>query len=157
MNHGPSSGTDVLHASIYTLEEGGVTKWSLIIRVHSAVCDRTAAVAAMKDLTAMIKEGGGGGAEEGEVTLGLEEYVPDGKTNKPFWARGVDMLGYSLNSFRLANLDFADPGSPRSSRVVRLLMDLEHTKKLLEVSILLSFVVILTCLILRLFLLLLVS
>ncbi|KAJ8435629.1 hypothetical protein Cgig2_000295 [Carnegiea gigantea] len=133
VNPDPSSGTDVLHASIYTLEDGGATKWSLIIRVHSAVCDRTAAVEAMKDLTAMMKEGGGAGVEEGEVIWGLEEYVPDGKTNKPFWARGVDMLGYSFNSFRLANLDFADPGSPRSSRVVRLLMDLKHTTKLLEI------------------------
>lgn len=41
------------------------------------------------------------------------------------------MLGYSLNSFRLANLKFEDASSPRSSAVVRLQMDVASTDRLL--------------------------
>ncbi|XP_021766535.1 uncharacterized protein LOC110730991 [Chenopodium quinoa] len=126
-------GVDVLHASVYEIEERG--KWAVMIKLHTGACDRTAAVAVMKELTGLMMSGGGGSQEEeeeGEVGLGVEEYIPSGKTNKPFWSRGVDMLGYSLNSFRLSNLEFVDPNSPRSSRVVRLLMDSDHTTKLLE-------------------------
>ena len=51
-------------------------------------------------------ENQGGIAEEYEneveVSLGIEDYIPSGKGNKPFWARGIDMLGYSLNSSRLS-------------------------------------------------------
>uniref|UniRef100_A0A803L2W3 Phthiocerol/phthiodiolone dimycocerosyl transferase C-terminal domain-containing protein n=1 Tax=Chenopodium quinoa TaxID=63459 RepID=A0A803L2W3_CHEQI len=107
-------------------------KWAVMIKLHTGACDRTAAVAVMKELTELMMSGGGSQEEEGEVGLGVEEYIPSGKTNKPFWSRGVDMLGYSLNSFRLSNLEFVDPNLPRSSRVVRLYMDSDHTTKLLE-------------------------
>ncbi|KAG2296956.1 hypothetical protein Bca52824_043625 [Brassica carinata] len=42
----------------------------------------------------------GGYASERE-TLGKanEEMVPSGKGDKPFWARGIGVLGYSLNAF----------------------------------------------------------
>ncbi|KAJ6698366.1 GATA ZINC FINGER PROTEIN-RELATED [Salix purpurea] len=83
-------------------------------------------------------ENQGGIAEEYEneveVSLGIEDYIPRGKGNKPFWARGIDMLGYSLNSFRLSNLDFVDADSPRGSRVARLQLDSDDTQKLLDVS-----------------------
>ncbi|XP_021765095.1 uncharacterized protein LOC110729634 [Chenopodium quinoa] len=123
-------GVDVLHASVYEIEES--EKWAVMIKLHTGACDRTAAVAVMKELTELMMSGGGSQEEEGEVGLGVEEYIPSGKTNKPFWSRGVDMLGYSLNSFRLSNLEFVDPNLPRSSRVVRLYMDSDHTTKLLE-------------------------
>lgn len=82
---------------------------------------------------------GGEGAEaefgdKGEVNLGIEELIPAGKANKPFWARGVDMLGYSLNSLRTANLDFRDAESPRNTQVVTLQMSSDDTEKLLAVS-----------------------
>nr|XP_027068528.1 uncharacterized protein LOC113693936 [Coffea arabica] len=67
-----------------------------------------------------------------EVRLGIEDYVPSGKGNKPFWARGVDMLGYSLNSFRLSNLTFQDTGLPRSSQVIRLQINADATQKLIS-------------------------
>lgn len=120
-------------------------KWAVMIKVHTGVCDRTAAVALLKELTGLMKSsnGGGdlgesGGIKEREVSLGVEEYIPSGKMSKPFWSRGVDMLGYSLNSFRLSNLEFVDPDSRRSSRVVRLMLDSDHTSKLLEVYTLLD-------------------
>ncbi|KAL2326986.1 hypothetical protein Fmac_020413 [Flemingia macrophylla] len=32
--------------------------------------------------------------------------------NNPFWARGIDVLGYSLNTLRFSNLSFQDVNSP---------------------------------------------
>ncbi|KMT06766.1 hypothetical protein BVRB_7g159260 [Beta vulgaris subsp. vulgaris] len=132
-----SCSVDVLHASVYEIDEVG--KWAVMIKVHTGVCDRTAAVALLKELTGLMKSSNGGGdldesgeIKEREVSLGVEEYIPSGKMSKPFWSRGVDMLGYSLNSFRLSNLEFVDPDSRRSSRVVRLMLDSDHTSKLLE-------------------------
>ena len=127
-----SRSVDVMHASVYEMEGG---KWAVMLKVHTGVCDRTAAVALMKELTALMKNDGVGNDDEArEVSVGVEECIPNGKMSKPFWARGVDMLGYSLNSFRLSNLEFVDPNSERCSRVVRLLLDSDHTTKLLEVS-----------------------
>lgn len=78
------------------------------------------------------KEGTEGeSAKELKVSLPIEDCIPSGQGNKPFWARGVDMLGYSLNSFRLANLSFKDPASPRLSHVVRLRMNAEDTCRIL--------------------------
>uniref|UniRef100_A0A7N0UAW7 Uncharacterized protein n=1 Tax=Kalanchoe fedtschenkoi TaxID=63787 RepID=A0A7N0UAW7_KALFE len=42
------------------------------------------------------------------------------------------MLGYSLNSFRLSNLNFHDASSPRSSQVIRLQMNADDTDQLLK-------------------------
>lgn len=106
-----------------------------MLRLHTAACDRTAAAAVLRELMGMM--GGGVGREiegEGEVNLGIEECMPSGKANKPFWARGVDMLGYSLNSFRFSNLDFVDASSPRCSQVVRLRMGADETGRVLSVS-----------------------
>lgn len=92
------------------------------------------------------KLGGGSGAvKEGEgtdvelwdkdgVNLPIEDLIPNGKANKPFWARGLDVLGYSLNAFRLAHLDFVDADSPRSSKVVKLQLDRDETDRLIDVS-----------------------
>lgn len=71
---------------------------------------------------------------KGEVSLGIEEFIPSGKANKPFWARGVDMLGYSLNSLRLSNISFVDADSPRFSQVLRLQLNRDETGRLVEVS-----------------------
>lgn len=126
-----SRSVDVMHASVYEMEG---EKWAVMLKVHTGVCDRSAAVALMKELTALMKNDGVGNVDEArEVSLGVEECIPNGKMSKPFWSRGVDMLGYSLNSFRLSNLEFVDPNSERCSRVVRLLLDSDHTTKLLEV------------------------
>lgn len=73
-----------------------------------------------------------GGEMEG--SLGIEDCVPRGVGSKRFWARGVDMLGYSLNSFRTANLEFKDTVSARMSRVVRLQMNAHQTATILSVS-----------------------
>ncbi|KAL9150166.1 hypothetical protein ABFS82_12G151900 [Erythranthe guttata] len=132
-NPDPSSDTDVFFASLYTLEDD---KWVVALRLHTSACDRTSAVALLKGLLGvMVEEEEGVAMEKGkdaEVSLGIEEYFPSGQGSKPFWARGVDMLGYSLNSLRLSNLDFKDTVSPRLSRVVRLKMNAEDTRRILS-------------------------
>ncbi|GMH09907.1 hypothetical protein Nepgr_011748 [Nepenthes gracilis] len=134
----PDADTDVFHASVYTLDG---PKWAVMLKLHTATCDRRAAVSMLRELVVLIRrresEGDGvelGMEENGEVSLGIEECIPSGKASKPFWARGIDILGYSLNSFRLANMDFVDADSPRYSEMVRLQMNLEETSRLLEVS-----------------------
>ncbi|KAK9290913.1 hypothetical protein L1049_009092 [Liquidambar formosana] len=107
------------------------------MRFHTSVCDRTSGVTLLRELVGsmMMEEGGVAARElegEGEVSLGIEEYIPIGKANKPFWARGADMLGYSLNSMRLTNLNFGDVVSPRSSQVVRLQMSPRQTQPILS-------------------------
>lgn len=135
---------DVFFVSVYNLSE---TEWVVIFRLHTAACDRAAAVALLRELLELV--GGGGGRAttamdeigkgnedklDVELSLGIEDLIPSGKANKWFWVRGIDMLGYSLNSFRLANLDFVDAGSARRSQVVRLQMNPDETHRLLVVS-----------------------
>lgn len=73
-------------------------------------------------------------ANEEEVTSSIEDLVPNKKAKKGLWERGIDMLGYSVNSLRLTNLKFKDSKSPRSSQVVRLQMNQKDTEKIIAVS-----------------------
>ena len=87
----------------------------------------------------MVREKEGGGREEkmrddGEVSLGIEDFIPSGKAKKALWVRGVDMLSYSVNSLQLTNLKFKYVKSPRSSEVVRLQLNQDDTESLLAVS-----------------------
>lgn len=135
-NPDPSSDADadadLFFASVYTLSND---EWVITLRLHTAVCDRTSAVALLRKL---LELSGGGREEElgkeEELSLGIEDMIPSGKANKPFWARGVNMLGYSLNSFRLTNLNFVDANSPRSSEMVRLHLPADHTAQIIAVS-----------------------
>uniref|UniRef100_A0A5B7AJD2 Condensation domain-containing protein n=1 Tax=Davidia involucrata TaxID=16924 RepID=A0A5B7AJD2_DAVIN len=135
LDHSSNTDTDVLFASVYTLSDD---KWAVMLRLHTAACDRTAAMSLLRELQSLMgveREGEGIRREienEAEVSLGIEDCIPSGKANKPFWARGVDMLGYSLNSFRLTNLNFRDVDSPRSSEVVRLQMNSDDTDRILS-------------------------
>lgn len=65
------------------------------------------------------------------MSLPVEVLVPKGKGDKPFWLRGVDLVGYSLNSLRLSNLGFEDVCSSRCSQVVRLQLNRDETHRLL--------------------------
>lgn len=107
-----------------------------MLRLHTSACDRAAGAALLRELLELV--GGGGTGRElkgsGEVRLGIEDLIPNGKANKPFWARGVDMLGYSLNSFRLSNLEFKDVKLPRTTQMVKLRINPQDTDKLLAVS-----------------------
>ncbi|KAH6798884.1 GATA zinc finger protein [Perilla frutescens var. frutescens] len=131
-NPDPSSDVDLFFASLYSLEKN---MWVLALRLHTSACDRAAAAALLSQLVAIMEEKEGVEGESGKemkASFTIEDCIPCGQGNKPFWARGVDMLGYSLNSFRLANLSFKDTASPRLSRVVRLRMNAEDTARILS-------------------------
>ncbi|XP_038905440.1 uncharacterized protein LOC120091472 [Benincasa hispida] len=133
-NHPSYSDTDVMFATVYTMSD---SQWAIFLRLHTATCDRAAAAALLRELLVLTATGGeieGGGFEigdNGEIGLGIEDLIPNGKANKSLWARGLDMLGYSLNSFRLANLEFKDANSERFSQMIRLKMNSHETQKLL--------------------------
>ncbi|KAG6403848.1 hypothetical protein SASPL_136081 [Salvia splendens] len=90
------------------------------LRFHTSVCDRTTAVSLLRELMEMV---GGSGTEkgignEGEGKMGIEGLIPVGMTRKTLWAHGRDVLGYSVNSFRLTNLPFQNTKLPRRSEVI---------------------------------------
>lgn len=110
----------------------------MVLRLHTGACDRASAVVVLRELLKLVS-----GRKEnsdlelyngnGRIGLGIEDCIPKEKSNKPFWARGIDVLGYSLNSFRLANLNFVDASSARCSQVLRLQMNPDETDRLLQV------------------------
>ncbi|CAN1141892.1 hypothetical protein LINPERPRIM_LOCUS25713 [Linum perenne] len=128
-----TSSEDMLFATTYALPK---EKWVMVLRLHVAACDRTTAVSLLKELLTLV-----GSKEEkkwpwaegnGEVELGIEKLIPGGKNKKSMWSRGLNMVSYSLGSFRLTNLKFVDAKSPRRSQVVRLQLDHHQTRKLLD-------------------------
>jgi hypothetical protein len=66
--------------------------------------------------------------------ISVEAAIPPGKGNKPFWAHGIDLLGYSLGSRRHALLPFEEPCMPRQTRLIRSSLSFEHTQALLQVK-----------------------
>lgn len=128
------SNTDIFFASTYQLND---EKSVVVLRIHASVCDRAAALALLRKLLELMSEKNGEGAElellkKMEVGLGIEEYIPAGKASKPFWARGIDMVGYGLNSFRFSNLKFMDSETTRGSQVVKLKLNKEDTDRILD-------------------------
>ncbi|XVF76180.1 hypothetical protein PTKIN_Ptkin13bG0245900 [Pterospermum kingtungense] len=129
---------DMFFASVYALPG---EKWVLVLRLHASACDRTAALWLLRELLTLMgteeeETGSQQGQRElmmnkGEVSLPIEDLIPKGKAKKTLWARGVDMLGYSVNSLRLTNLKFKDAKSPRSTQVVRLLINPDDTERIL--------------------------
>ncbi|KAG7560612.1 hypothetical protein ISN45_Aa05g021240 [Arabidopsis thaliana x Arabidopsis arenosa] len=131
-----NSESRVFIVSLYDLTDDGAQR-ILAFRLNTAAVDRTAAVTLLREF---MKETAADGCGNGpvaapETTAGLgypiEELIPSGKGTKPFWARGIDVLGYSLNAFRFTNLNFVDAeNSNRRSQVVRLKLERDQTLKL---------------------------
>lgn len=136
-NHTCTNTNAMFFATTYALSS---TKYVVVFRLHVSACDRTTAVSLLRELLELVSEKVGGGLvnemgnNKGEVSLKIEDLIPNGKAKKPLWSCGVDMLSYSVSSLRLTNLKFKDTGSPRSSQVVRLQMNQNETKKILAVS-----------------------
>lgn len=134
-NLDPSSDLDLFFASVYGV---GNDKWVVALRLHTSVCDRTSACALLGELLEIIGDERSGeevdfeGKVEASLGNTIEECVPKGLGNKPFWARGMDMLGYSLNSLRTSGLRFEDTVSERVSRVVRLRLNEKETSLVLK-------------------------
>ncbi|KAI3728771.1 hypothetical protein L6452_17413 [Arctium lappa] len=115
-------------ANLYMLPE---EKWLLVMRFHTAVCDRTTVVSLIKELSEVMGEREGGRYEEDQGNVAIEELIPIGKAKKTMWAHGKDMVAYSVNAFRLTNLKFKDVKGPLRSQVVRFKMNTQETHMLL--------------------------
>ncbi|XP_054787642.1 uncharacterized protein LOC129293611 [Prosopis cineraria] len=122
----------VLFASIYELPD---ETWAVVLRLHVAACDRTTAASLLRELLPLTMEedeGGEGRKKEcSELSMAIEELMPSGEGKKGVWARGMDILAYSLNSVRLTNLKFEDTKSRRRSQVVRLQLNKNETDRVL--------------------------
>jgi len=127
-------GAPVLFATLYELPPatGGA---ALFVRIHTAACDRSAANALARELVALL----GGGEEEVErvpedaaAEAALEQRIPQRDTWKPFWARGLDMVGYSINGLRTSTLPFVETGTERSTQMLRLGLGHDETARLLD-------------------------
>ncbi|KAM0917177.1 hypothetical protein ACQ4PT_009618 [Festuca glaucescens] len=124
-------GAPVLFAALYDLPPpaGGV---ALFVRIHTAACDRAASAALLRELIAHLGGAGAGDPEAAAVEAGLEDMIPKKDAWKPFWARGVDMVGYSVNGLRTSTLPFVETGTARSTQMVRLAFGREDTTRLLD-------------------------
>ncbi|KAL8258692.1 hypothetical protein R6Q59_026645 [Mikania micrantha] len=121
--------SDVMFVNYYTLTE---QQWAMVVKLHTAACDRAAAAFLFRELLGLL--GGGVDREivkEDGVGLAIEDCIPAGKANKPFWVRGADMIGYSVNSFRFSNLEFKETGVPVSTQLIRLKIGLDYTNQIL--------------------------
>lgn len=112
----------------------------MALKFHTAACDRTSAVNILMELMdLMTREGTGTGEERGSIDevaikAGIEDLLPKSDTYKPFWARGKDLIGYSLNGLRSGTLQFEDTNSVRRTEVIRIVFTKEETEILLSVS-----------------------
>ncbi|WCJ34286.1 hypothetical protein M5689_015603 [Euphorbia peplus] len=136
-NDNSSSSTvfDMFFVSVYSLPD---EKWAVVLRLHVVACDRMTAISVMNELAELMGEGKGGRAElesgktSGKVDLAIEELIPKGKVKKTLWSKGVNVIGYSLSSLSLTNLEFKDTKSTRSSQFVRFKINRNDTLKILE-------------------------
>ncbi|KAM3352753.1 hypothetical protein ACQJBY_024141 [Aegilops geniculata] len=128
-------GAPVLFAALYELPPpaGGS---ALFVLIHTAVCDRAASEALLRELLALLGGAGVGGPEVKEeaaaVEAGLEKRIRKKDARKPLWARGVDMVGYSLDGLRASTLPLEETGTARSTQMVRLRFGREDTTRLLD-------------------------
>ncbi|CAM8913607.1 unnamed protein product [Rhodiola kirilowii] len=136
-----STDFELFFANTYLLAD---LKKVLALRFHTSACDRTTAVSLLRELpgivladsrgnnngvgTTKIKDGG----LKGELNLGVEALMPAGVIKKGLLSRGVNMLGYSLSSLKLSNLNFKDAKQARSSQVILLQLSESETQKILD-------------------------
>ncbi|KAL6840276.1 hypothetical protein ACP4OV_030086 [Aristida adscensionis] len=126
----------VLFATLYDLPPPGGGA-ALFLRIHTVACDRSAAAALASELVALLGGGEEGAAAErapetAAAEAALEERIPQRDTWKPFWARGRDMVGYSINGLRTSALPFVETGTARSTQMLRLGFGRDETARLLD-------------------------
>ncbi|KAG9157087.1 hypothetical protein Leryth_022385 [Lithospermum erythrorhizon] len=123
---------EVFFCSLYSLDD---EKWVVALRLHTSVCDRTTAATILREMLGIMSTNKLEEEEQrgiGEVGLAVEDYIPSGKANKPFWARGADLLGYSFNGLRFSNLEFKDSVSQRSTQFIRFQLTSQETDGILS-------------------------
>eukprot|EP00250_Pteridium_aquilinum_P006031 c16023_g1_i1 orf=95-1009(-) len=123
----------------------------LVLRLHTAICDRSSAATILTDLlqaiarlrsespTAMEASACAGDEhDEQQINLrfpAIEDIIPKGQADKPFWAHGLDIVGYSLGSKRHAMIPFlCVEQTKRSSKIICQNLSAIDTQKLLQVA-----------------------
>ncbi|GAU16102.1 hypothetical protein TSUD_339730 [Trifolium subterraneum] len=129
------SESDMLFVSIYAMSDSTSV---VVMRLHVVACDRTTAVSILRELLVLIKDDHDDDEKTEEnyglnekICLAIEDLVPGRKAKKHIWSRGLDMLSYSVNSFRFTNLKFNDTKNARFSQVVRMQLNHNDTKRVL--------------------------
>ncbi|EAZ14233.1 hypothetical protein OsJ_04157 [Oryza sativa Japonica Group] len=127
----------VLFATLYELPPPAGGGSALFVRIHTAACDRAASASLVRELLAQLAGDGAAAAaasepEDAAVRASLEERIPQRDSWKPFWARGLDMVGYSINGLRTSTLPFEVTGTERSTQMLRLGFDRDETTRLLD-------------------------
>lgn len=106
---------------------------------HGRVRPRGVGLAGEELLAQLAGDGAAAAAasepEDAAVRASLEERIPQRDSWKPFWARGLDMVGYSINGLRTSTLPFEVTGTERSTQMLRLGFDRDETTRLLDVSL----------------------
>ena len=111
----------------------------LVLRVHAAAADMASTATMVKQIVSSLQIRSAidykkvSGGEEVELLPSIEDGIPPGQANKPFWAHGMDVVGYGLKSRRHAYLPFDDAESPRTSKLIRAALTADATKLLLKV------------------------
>ncbi|KAJ7551000.1 hypothetical protein O6H91_07G129100 [Diphasiastrum complanatum] len=62
----------------------------------------------------------------------MESCIPKKSSRKPFWAHGVDMIGYGLLATKHAYLPLENTDAPRRSRLVRSIFSRDSTRELIH-------------------------
>ncbi|KAI5425444.1 uncharacterized protein LOC127125629 [Lathyrus oleraceus] len=128
-----TTGSDMLFATVYAMPDAKTSV--VVMRLHVAACDRTTAVSLLRELLVLMTEDEketNGVEIENVVPLAIEDLVPGRKAKKNIWARGLDVLSYSVNSFRFTNLKFNDTKNAKFSQVVRMELNQNDTKRFLD-------------------------
>jgi hypothetical protein len=109
----------------------------LVLRVHAAAADMASTPTMVKQIVSSLYKPSAidyrNVSGDEEVLPSVEDAVPPGQANKPFWAHGMDVVGYGLSSRRHAYLPFDDTGSSRTSKLIRAAFTPDATSLLLKV------------------------
>lgn len=113
----------------------------LVLRVHAAAADMASTPTMVKQIVSSLQKGSainyrnvsGGIDSEEELLPSVEDAIPPGQANKPFWAHGMDVVGYGLSSRRHAYLPFDNTESSRRSKLIRAALTAGATNLLLKV------------------------
>ncbi|KAG4996399.1 hypothetical protein JHK85_027838 [Glycine max] len=131
--HDSTTEENVFFATLYA--GPSTNTWVVALRLHVSACDRTTALLLLRELFTLVEENNNKSLinqyPQEATSLAIEDLLPRGKGKKPMWTRGLELLKYSLNSFRLTNLKFVDAKNPRFSQVVRLELNQNDTKEVL--------------------------
>lgn len=132
----------VFQPKLYRLKNGSSL---LLLRVHAAAADMASLGTILRHVVSFLgKKEEPRVSEPGVDLVSLEDGIPPGQADKPFWAHGMDVVGYGLSSRRHAYLPFEDTKSDRVSKLIRAALTADATTSLLKVllslNLLLKFV-----------------